>query len=301
MITVFGSINADFILAVEQFPTPKETVLTPSYVIKVGGKGANQAAAAALMGREVMMFGSIGKDDLGAFAQNQIKQRGVKVENILAIDEPTAVAIVMVDHRGENSIVVASGANLWTRADSVPDSAVDRDKILILQMEIKSDENFKLLRRAKKLGCRTILNLAPAHKIPLEVLPLIDYLVVNEIEAVQLARSLAIDAQELTDLLKALAKLSRGVCIATLGEQGALAVKGNEIIKVLPLKIKPVDTTGAGDAFVGILASALDEQLALKDALQRAVIGASLACLKMGAQESLPTKDELLTKISENS
>ncbi|MGD9639113.1 MAG: ribokinase [Alphaproteobacteria bacterium] len=299
MITVFGSINADFILALKDFPAPKETVLCPSYEIKIGGKGANQAAAASLSGGSVEMFGTVGRDDFGSFAKGKMAHKGVDISNIKEGDAPTAVAIVMVDSKGENSIVVASGANLLSKAEDVPDEALSNDKVLVLQMEVSKEENFKLLKRAKKLGAKTILNVAPAAELPNDILPFVDYLIVNEVEALMVAKSLKIKGSDIAVILKKISEVSKGVCIATLGGDGVLAVSDKEEIKVEAIKIKPVDTTGAGDAFVGIFAAAVDEGLNLKDALKRASVGASLACLGLGAQEALPTRNDILVKIAE--
>ena len=300
MILVFGSLNADFFLQVKTFPLPGETVLTPNALIKAGGKGANQAAAAAKAGGLVKMIGAVGTDEVAKVPITALKALGVDCSAIQVSDQATGMAMIMVDDQGENSIVVASGANMTVQADAVTQAVLTTDTILVMQMEVPAEENFKLLRRAKASGMKTVLNVAPAREIPQADLNLIDYLILNEMEADTLYNSL----YEKTFLgveekAAALSEKTQGVCLITLGENGVVGAENGEIFKVPALSVTPVDTTGAGDAFVGIFAAMLDNGMDTRQAVRHAVAGSGLACLKMGAQEALPSLKEIEARVEE--
>lgn len=300
MILVFGSLNADFFLQVKTFPLPGETVLTPNALIKAGGKGANQAAAAAKAGGLVKMIGAVGTDEVAKVPITALKALGVDCSAIQVSDQATGMAMIMVDEQGENSIVVASGANMTVQADAVTQAVLTTDTILVMQMEVPAEENFKLLRRAKASGMKTVLNVAPAREIPQADLNLVDYLILNEIEADTLYNSL----YEKTFLgveekAAALSEKTQGVCLITLGENGVVGAENGEIFKVPALSVTPVDTTGAGDAFVGIFAAMLDNGMDTRQAVRHAVAGSGLACLKMGAQEALPSLKEIEARVEE--
>ena len=300
MILVFGSLNADFFLQVKTFPLPGETVLTPNALIKAGGKGANQAAAAAKAGGLVKMIGAVGTDEVAKVPITALKALGVDCSAIQVSDQATGMAMIMVDEQGENSIVVASGANMTVQADAVTQAVLTTDTILVMQMEVPAEENFKLLRRAKASGMKTVLNVAPAREIPQADLNLIDYLILNEMEADTLYNSL----YEKTFLgveekAAALSEKTQGVCLITLGENGVVGAENGEIFKVPALSVTPVDTTGAGDAFVGIFAAMLDNGMDTRQAVRHAVAGSGLACLKMGAQEALPSLKEIEARVEE--
>ncbi len=300
MILVFGSLNADFFLQVKTFPLPGETVLTPNALIKAGGKGANQAAAAAKAGGLVKMIGAVGTDEVAKVPITALKALGVDCSAIQVSDQATGMAMIMVDDQGENSIVVASGANMTVQADAVTQAVLTTDTILVMQMEVPAEENFKLLRRAKASGMKTVLNVAPAREIPQADLNLVDYLILNEIEADTLYNSL----YEKTFLgveekAAALSEKTQGVCLITLGENGVVGAENGEIFKVPALSVTPVDTTGAGDAFVGIFAAMLDNGMDTRQAVRHAVAGSGLACLKMGAQEALPSLKEIEARVEE--
>lgn len=286
MITVFGSMNIDLLMAVPSLPAPGETVLCPTYELKPGGKGCNQAVAAARAGAKVAMVGMVGQDGFGDRVLRTLEREGIDTTHIGRAPQPTACAIIAVDPKGENQIAVGSGANLAARADSAPDARLGPGQTLLLQMEVTPAETWAILARARAGGCRTILNLAPAGPVPDSALPLIDILIVNEIEAAQLAGG-AGEPQALAESLRA---RTGGTVIVTLGAAGVLAATPGGIVTIPALKIEPVDTTGAGDAFCGILAAALDAGIDLPFALRRASAGAALACLALGAQESLPDK-----------
>lgn len=303
MIIVFGSINMDVNLRVKNFPHPGETILTPAYEMSPGGKGANQSLACARGGAKTALVGKVGDDAmatriLNGLRRNEVMTSGVATSDIL----PTGMAIVTTDARGENNIVVASGANGDVQAVQVPDEVLKPGNILLLQMEVPLQENLSLMERAKKRGVTVMLNLAPAFHIPQKALELVDYLIVNELEARAMAEVVGIPAgQDLMVLAKALAAKGDLDCIITLGAKGAVSIgKDGKGWRVPSLELKEVvDTTGAGDCFCGTLAAALHNKYALGSAMRRASIAAGLSCMKRGAQDSYPyiaEVEELLEK-----
>ena len=296
MLLVFGSLNVDMLFKVDALPRPGETVLCPSYELAPGGKGANQAAAAAKAGAEVRMVGHLGADSFGGFARGEMAKAGVDCANIATSNQATATAVIGVDAAGENQIIVASGANLDTRADQVGDDDLSAEVTLLCQNEIDPEATFAVLERGKQRGARTILNLAPAGAVPTHVLDALDFLVVNEIEAAMAAGTG--ESADATELARALATRHDLTAVVTLGGRGAIALSPTDAFEIGALPVTPRDTTGAGDAFTGVLAAALDEQRTLPEALQRASVAAGLACTQIGAQTSQPQAAEIEANLS---
>ncbi len=288
MIVVFGSLNADLIMAVKTLPRPGETVLCPRYRVAPGGKGANQAVAAARAGAKVRMFGLLGADEFGDLVLSALGAAGVDVGGVDRAEDPTGCAVVSVDAKGENQIVVASGANRKASAAQVPDTALGPGTTLVLQSEVPMEESAALISRARLAGARTILNAAPAGPVPEPALDQLDLLVVNEIEVEALCQGAGPALSEPEAAGRHLAERFGLSSVVTLGGGGARAFGPRGAWTVDALPITPVDTTGAGDAFVGVLAASLDAGDELPDALRRASVGAGLACLAEGAQTSLP-------------
>ncbi len=300
MILVFGSLNVDLIIGVGHLPQAGETVLGPGYRMVAGGKGGNQALAAARAGAPVAMIGSVGQDLLAETALKDIRAAGIDLSHLAQVAEPTGLAAICVDAKGENQIVVASGANLRTHAGQVPDALLGPDAILVLQMEVPVAENWALIRRAKAKGARVLLNVAPAGAIPADIIGLVDWLVVNENEAQQIAASLGAPKMDARKAAELIAGKSGNHVIVTLGDAGAAAfLPSGGGLSVNALPIMPVDTVGAGDSFVGGLAAALDRGMDLAAALRHASVGGSLACLKPGAQPSLPTLSEIEARLTD--
>lgn len=293
MIVVFGSINIDLVIQVDAPPRPGETVLSSAYSLYPGGKGANTAVAAARAGAPTLLYGSVGADGFAGQALELLREAGVGLDGVRTSERPTGCATIWVDPGGENSIVVASGANLDAQAAQVPDSVLGPDTLLALQMEVPASENWAIVQRAHKAGTRILLNLAPAGMVPGHILQSIDYLVANELEATTLASDLGLEARQPSQVPRLLAQRYGLTCIVTLGGAGALAFgpEGGYSIPAMP--IAPVDTTAAGDAFCGGLAAALDNGTSLEEALRRASTGAGLACRVEGAQSSLPLRQEI--------
>ena len=290
MILVFGSLNIDLVVRVKSLPAPGETVLGPSYDVVAGGKGANQALAAARAGAAVAMIGAVGKDAFGEIALAELAVAGVDLAGVVRKGPRTGAAFITVDRKGENEIVVASGANLKTRQSQVPDAALGTATLVVLQMEVPVRENWALARRARARGARVLLNTAPAQPLPAEALASLDWLVANEIEIAAIAGAAGHGHEDPRAAGAALAAATGIAVVVTLGSQGAVAYAGGEAWQIGVLPVTPVDSTAAGDAFVGTLAAALDAGAALPAALRRASVAGALACLVGGAQPSLPSR-----------
>jgi ribokinase len=299
VIVVFGSINIDVVIQVDSLPRPGQTVLSDAYNLYPGGKGANTAVAAARAGASTYFFGQVGPDGFADLALTLLREAGVGLEGVATSKRPTGAATIWVDAGGENSIVVASGANLDARAAQVPDTALGPDTLVSLQMEVPVAENWAIIERAKAAGARVLLNMAPAGMVPETVLRSIDFLVANEIEAPMLASELGLEEDQPTRVPRLLAQRYGLSCIVTLGGAGALTFgpEGGYSIPALP--IAPVDTTAAGDAFCGGLAASLDNGSGLYDALRHASAGAGLSCRIEGAQSSLPVKSAIEASLAD--
>lgn len=299
MITVFGSLNADLVCPVEHLPAPGETVTGPSYSVVPGGKGANQALAAALAGAPVRFVGAVGRDGFREPALSSLKAGGVDLTAMADSDRQTACAFIGVDARGENQIIVASGANLDARAEQLKGLALGAGDLLLLQMEVTHSENWRAVEIAKATGARVVLNLAPVGAVPPEVLRQIDVLIVNETEARQLAAQLGLTEEHPKKIAARLVADFVETCIVTLGAQGVAAYGAGGTLRLPALTVEVVDTTAAGDAFVGGFAAALHEGAAMERALARGVVSGGLACRKLGAQSSLPAAAEIATTLKD--
>jgi ribokinase len=280
VILVFGSINIDVLVPVPRLPLQGETVLGGDYALLPGGKGANQALAARRSGAAVAMAGAVGTDVFANLALANLRRDGVDLGLVRRVEQPTGCAAIMVGAGGENLIAVASGANSEATAASVPEALLGPDMILVCQMEVPAAETGALIRRAGAAGARTLLNLAPAAPIEPALLADIDILVANAGEAA----SLGADPS-------AIARRPRQALVVTGGAEGSTAfLADGGRIEIPALAIKPIDTTGAGDTFVGVLAAALDRRLPLPSALRQASAAAALACLALGAQGAMPDR-----------
>lgn len=297
MIVVFGSINVDLITPVPHLPSRGETVLGRDYAVVQGGKGANQALAAACGGGRVAMVGTVGTDAWGAFALERLAGAGVDLSCVAEGRARTACGFISVDPSGQTLITVSPGANMETRADLLDrlTPRLARGDWLILQMEVPLEENWRALRAAKAAGARTLLNLAPAMPVSEAVLRDLDVLVVNEGEAEVLGAHLQVGTREHAGVAKALAARCGATVLVTLGERGSIAVEpGGATLRTDALRVSVVDTTGAGDAYVGYLAAALDNGAALSEAMRFASVGASLSCKTTGSQTAYRPRDEIV-------
>jgi ribokinase len=253
-------------------------VLGGSYELLPGGKGANQALAARRAGADVVLVGAVGRDSFAAIALASLHREGVDTQLVRELELPTGCASTIVSPSGENIIAVAPGANMGVRCDWVPENLLNPDTTLVAQLELPLGETQALIRRVRRRGGRSVLNLAPALPIDLTLLPEIDLLIANESEATTLSG----------DPVGIARRLRQGL-VVTRGAAGASAFLSDGSRLDLPaLAIDPVDTTGAGDTFVGVLAAALDLGASLEAALRRASAAAGLACLARGAQTAMP-------------
>jgi ribokinase len=282
MIVVFGSINVDVLVPVPHLPGASETVLGGDYIVAPGGKGGNQALAAARAGGAVTLVGAVGQDQFAETALSLLRRNGVYLQQVASVVQPTGCAIITVDPHGENQIAVASCANLRVRSTQVQDRLLDLKTVLVLQREVPDAENAALIGRARMRGARIVMNLAPAGSIEPARFDEIDYIIANEGEAAAIGDPAAL-ARELRQGL-----------VITRGAEGAVAtLRDGTTISVPALAIDPVDTTGAGDAFAGVFAAGLDRGLPLDLTLRRASVAASLSCLAVGAQAAMPSRTEI--------
>ena len=295
MIIVFGSLNIDMIMPVGHFPKPGETVLcSADYLSHPGGKGSNQAVAAARGGAKVAVVGKVGDDSFGRRSINNLKNQSIWASGIGISDQrPTGCATIAVDSSGANISIVAPGANLEATSDQVPDEVFTSRNIVLAQLEVPSQETFSVLARAHAGGATTILNASPAENMTREGLKNIDYLIINEVEAHQLACNLGITETDPRLIAKAITQMENLTCIITLESKGSVAVRGNDTFVVRTLKIEPVDTTGAGDTFCGIFAACLQAGYDWLKAMHYAGVGAALSCLGLGAQGGMPFLEDI--------
>ena len=269
-IAVVGSINADLVVQMPKLPGRGETVSSAEPAWFPGGKGANQAVAAARMGGNVSMFGAIGADEPGQMCLSALKQSGVNVDAVVTALSPTSTALVMVEHSGENQIVVADGANQHASFDAAQISAADA---VIVQFEIPESVIVEVGKAAKGIFC---VNAAPVRELSTELASLIDVLIVNEHEFAQLGEP------------------KSGLVIVTAGANEVVAFQNGEVVaKSQPPKVEALDTVGAGDTFVGAFVVAYASGKTVPDALDLACAASALSTLKLGAQSGMPTASEV--------
>lgn len=247
-----------------------------------GGKGANQALAAARDGARVVLAGCVGSDAFAAPALALLRAAGVDLSRVAETASPTGIAAIAVDPMGKNLIVVASGANARTAAAQVEDALLTPATTLLLQREVDPVESALLALRAKRRGCRVVLNTAPAGPFPAEALAAIDVLVANEVEAAALGARTAAE----------LAARHGVAAVVTRGEFGVEVASASESFALPAHTVAVRDTTAAGDTFTGVLAAALDRGRSLRDAVARANAAAALTCTREGTQGSIPLAAE---------
>jgi len=296
-ILIIGSSNTDMVIKTEKLPVPGETILGGTFLMNPGGKGANQAVAASRLGGKVIFITKRGNDLFGNQYIGLLMREGINTECVIKDPLlPSGVALITVDARGENSIVVAPGANGNLMPDNIPDKVFTsgKSKILLLQLEIPLETVEYAARKAVENSMKVILNPAPACNLPDSLLKKIWLATPNEVEAE------ALTGKSITDIRSAdraaEAMKARGVknVIITLGEAGAY-VKSKGFTGMIPgIKVKATDTTAAGDVFNGALAVALSEGMTMKEAVVFANKSAAISVTRMGAQASAPFRNEIL-------
>ncbi len=288
MIITFGSINVDLVFDMETTPSAGQTLLANNFHMEPGGKGANQAVAAARAGAPVSMYGSIGNDNLREVAMAGLVSAGVDVTGVATSAAATGCASILTDKHGRNQIAVAGGANMLANTANIPDDSLNSGTILLLQMENDAAEVEALLRRAHEGGAFSILNLAPAIHLDPEILKLPSLLVVNEDEAQAVAGWLGCENEA-----GALSSALSTAVLTTLGARGSVYADGSRRHFVEAHSITPLDTTAAGDCFIGVLAASLHAADTIEVALERATTAAALCCTRKGSQRSIPFLDEI--------
>jgi len=292
-ILVIGSLNADLVVRAPRFPAPGETISGEDLAIIPGGKGANQAVAAARQGAQVSMLGRVGSDSFGPTLTQNLQTNNVDTTHVYTDASATGTAIIVVDASGQNSIVLSPGANGKVTLADVDAFPFQEEKMLLLQLEIPLETVTHAASLARQNGLRVILNPAPARPIPDSLLADVDILIPNESELQLLSGQSVTD----TDSAKAAAHilLEKGVktVIVTLGANGALLVTDEKTTHVSTFKVDVVDTTAAGDAFISGLAAALLKGKSLEEAVHYGNASGALAATKFGAQPSLPTQNEV--------
>jgi ribokinase len=297
-ILVVGSLNADLVVRAPRFPQPGETISGEDLQVIPGGKGANQAVAAARLGAGVAMLGRAGKDNFGDFLLDNLRSNNVDSQLVQRDDASTGTAIIVVDSNGQNSIVLSAGANGKVSPADVASSALSaasflHHKLLLLQLEIPTLTVLSAAQRAHENRWGVILNPAPAKEIPDELIALTDFIIPNETE---LSLLTGMDVEDVASAEKAArVLLQRGAknVIVTLGSKGALIVNSTQVTHVDTFKVNVVDTTAAGDAFIGGFATKLLESDDLVSTVRYGCACGALATTKFGAQPSLPIKEEV--------
>ena len=290
-VAVLGSANLDVVLAVGRIPSPGETVLATGQARHAGGKGLNQAVAAARAGAATTFLGAVGHDDGGELLASTMTDAGLDIATLRRVAEPTGTAYITVDDSGENSIVVAPGANATMIRMAADDAAaIEQSQILVMQLETPLSIVVEAARVGRAAGVTVVLNAAPAQPLDAAVLDMVDVLVVNEYEARLVAG--VDETPDLGEVGRALAQHAV-VVVVTLGERGAqwFGARGEGSVPAPAAHV--VDTTGAGDTFTGVLAASLAEGLSWPDAVRRGVVAGAIAVQSAGAAASIPFRDAI--------
>jgi ribokinase len=289
-ILVIGSLNMDLVARCDQLPGVGQTVFGTDFFMAAGGKGANQAVAAARLGGRVAMAGCVGDDQFGRDLVGGLRRDGVASDAVRTVAAPTGSALITIDARGANTIVVIAGANAACDAALVDHALTSTAEpgILLLQHEVPEPANAHGIRQAHARGWFIVLNPAPARSVAAALLSLIDIIVPNETEAAELTAS-----GEPREAARCLLTRGARAVLITLGAKGALYGDGDAMLRCPAVSVPAVDTTAAGDAYIGALATALAERRNVADGLGFAAAAAALSVTRLGAQPSLGTRDEV--------
>ncbi|WAX70798.1 ribokinase [Gallibacterium anatis] len=296
-LTVLGSINADHVIQVPHFPQPGETLSGQNYHIVYGGKGANQAVAAARLGAKVDFIACIGEDKIGLEMKQAFQKDGINTDSIATIQgETTGIAMIQVADSGENSIVISAGANAHLTTDIVDkfkQKILDTDALL-MQLETPLDAIIYATKIAKQAGKHTVLNPAPAKALPDELLAQLTMITPNETETELLTGVKVVDEQSAAQAAAVFHQKGVAIVLITLGAKGVF-ISHNALQKIIPgFRVQAKDTTAAGDTFNGALVTALLEQKSLEEAIQFAHAAAAISVTRFGAQTSIPSRQETL-------
>lgn len=297
-IVVVGSSNTDLTVKVDHFPLPGETLIGDNFITAQGGKGANQAVAVARLGGDASFVCCLGDDAFGNQSLELLKKEGMDTRHIRLIKGASSgVALIPVDKKGENTIIVASGANAMLSVDDIKKAEQDiKDAgILLMQLETPIPALIHAARIAHENGVKVILNPAPFPKNPLpqELLENIDIIIPNETEAAYMAGEQITDEQSALSVIRKIQDLGVGNVIVTVGSKGAYTLEDSKLINVPAFPVKAVDTVAAGDTFCGAFCVALSKGFSMSDAIRIGNKAASIAVTRIGAQPSVPTREEV--------
>jgi ribokinase len=294
-VAVMGSLNIDLVVRLDSLPTPGQTALGDALLTVPGGKGANQAAAAARLGAEVRMVGRVGSDSYGETLLAELSRDGVDVSGVCRDSEAASgAALILVDRNGQNMIAVAPGANSRVGEAEVETlvGGLEEGDVVVLQMEIPVDVVTAAAEGARRAGARVLLNAAPSAPLAGKPMPPCDLLIVNESEAAELTGMPVADLDAAERAAERLAE-SAGAVVVTMGAAGAVLWEPEEPARVPPLTVEAVDGTASGDAFVGAIALGLATGWSLREAVHLGSAAGAAAASKLGARSSLPHPADL--------
>lgn len=297
MVVVIGSVNLDLIATVGRLPGPGETVAGDAFSTAPGGKGANQALAAARAGASVRMIGAVGMDAFAKEALALLEAGGVDLSGIGESHAATGTALILVAEDGENMIAVVPGANDSVLPGDVDKARLQKRDVLLLQNEIPLKTVRAALEAARSAGATSILNTAPYADDIADLLSLADVVVANETEFDLCAGRLALPGSDREARMKAFVAQTGRTIVVTLGAAGVVAATPETFLRVPSPAIEPVDTVGAGDTFCGYLGASLEAGETLEAALRCAAVAGALACLKPGAQPAIPRAKEVADRL----
>ena len=298
-IVVIGSSNTDMVVKTSHLPVPGETVLGGDFFMNAGGKGANQAVAAARYGNRVVFVAKTGNDLFGEQVRKSMKEDGIVTDYVFIDEEhPSGVALITIDQKAENCIVVAGGANMYLKPEDI-DKAKEEilgGDVVLMQLETPIETVEYAAKMAAEAGVKVILNPAPAPAEPLskELISNLFLITPNRSEASRLTGIEVTDLASAQRAALALYDMGAKNVIVTLGSEGSLVYDGHMMMRVEAIKVEAVDTTAAGDTYNGVLASVIAEGKSLIDAVHEANIGGAISVTRMGAQPAAPTREEII-------
>ena len=293
-ILVIGSINVDYVIHTERLPKLGETLTGSDFAMNFGGKGANQAMALAKTGCNVKMLGAVGKDLSGELAINNLKSFGIDTTDVMTVDAPTGAAVITVCG-GDNHIILDIGANAYVTPDAIAEreSLFDWADYVVMQYEIPMESVLFAARMTKKHGKTVVLNPAPVKEADPALFGFVDLIIPNEFEAQLITGSSPDDDATTEQAIRALQKLGCKEAIITLGKRGCAYTDGDKIGTAGIYPVKVVDTTAAGDSFIGGLCKTLSEGKSMSEAVAYASVVSSITVSRPGAGTSIPTADEV--------
>lgn len=302
-LTVLGSVNADHVISVPHFVQPGETLMGSNYHIAYGGKGANQAVAAARLGANIDFIACIGGDDIGQAMKKEFEKDGMNTDAVVAIpDQMTGIAMIQVAASGENSIVISAGANAYLKEDIVEKFAdkITQADALLMQLETPLSAVITAAKLAKLASTKVVLNPAPAQTLPDELLTQLDMITPNETETEILTGVKVVDEQSAAQAADVFHSKGIETVLITLGSKGVYVSQQSKYREVIPgFRVQAKDTTAAGDTFNGALMTALLENKSLLEAIRFAHAAAAISVTREGAQPSIPSREETLTFLQE--